>query len=57
MDKQSTKKVLQSIFVGACVAFLSTLFSEIAMFIKTHATELTSGGVTAFYHLTKNFKA
>lgn len=56
MRKQNVKSVLTSILVGACVAFLSTLFEGLAVFFKTHSTEVVAGGVTAFYHTVKTFK-
>ena len=54
--KQGIKQVLMSILIGACVAFLSTLFEGLANLFKAHSTELVAGGVSAFYHATKTFK-
>lgn len=54
--KDGIKQVLTSILIGACVAFMSTLFEGLANFFKSHSTELVAGGATAFYHAAKTFR-
>lgn len=55
-QKQSLKQVLTSILIGACVAFMSTLFEGLANVFKQHSTELVAGGVSSFYHFIRTFK-
>jgi hypothetical protein len=57
MNKDNLKQVLISIFVGACVAFLSTLFEGLAVFLKAHSTEVISGATTTAVYIAKAYKA
>lgn len=56
IEKESLKQIVISIFIGACVAFFSTLFEGLATYLKSHATELISGGVTSFHYISKRYR-
>jgi hypothetical protein len=56
MTRENLKQVLVSIFVGACVAFLSTLIEGLALYIKAHSTEIISGATTTAMYLAKSYK-
>jgi inhibitor of KinA sporulation pathway (predicted exonuclease) len=56
MQKDNLKQVVISIVIGACVAFFSTLFTELAAFLKTHSTEVISAMATTGTYLAKTYK-
>lgn len=51
------KQVLVSIFIGACVAFLTTLFQGLAEFIQTHGNDIFAGTVATAVYLAKAYRA
>lgn len=55
-NQHNLKSVIVSILIGAAVAFFSTLFEGLAMFLKTHSTEIISGVSTAMVYLAKAYK-
>lgn len=57
MSKDNFKQAMISILIGAGVAFFSTLFSELAMFIKTHGTGIVAGLSSSAVYLAKAYKA
>lgn len=56
MTPEQIKNAIMSIVIGACVAFMTTLFQELASFIKLHGPDLMSGGVSAYYYIAKSPK-
>jgi hypothetical protein len=54
--KGNFKQVLISIAVGACVAFLTTLFEGLAEYLKTHSVEVVSGISSSMVYLAKTFR-
>ncbi len=50
------KNVLMSILVGACVAFMTTLFQGLADFLKANAVEMASAASASFYHIAKHVR-
>lgn len=50
------KEVLVAIFIGACVSFLTTLFSGIADFLQSHAEQIIAGMSYVAYHVAKHVK-
>lgn len=56
MEKKNIKQVIVSIVIGACVAFFSTLFSELATLLKTHSTEIVSAMAASGTYLAKAYK-
>lgn len=57
MKKENNiKQVIISIVIGACVAFFSTLFQELAIFLKAHSTEIVSAMATTGTYLAKTYK-
>lgn len=53
---ENLKQVLISILVGACVAFLSSLFEGLATLLKSHSTEIVSGVASTGVYLAKAYK-
>lgn len=51
------KQVLMSILIGACVAFLSSLFEGLGVFLKTHSTEVISGATSTAIYIAKAYKS
>lgn len=47
MSKENIKQAIITMCIGAGVAFFSTLFQELANFLRAHSTEIISGGVSA----------
>ena len=56
MTKDQLKQAVLSIVVGACVAFLTSLFTELAAFLKSHSTEIVSGSSATAVYLAKAYK-
>lgn len=56
MTKENWKQALIAILIGAGVAFFSTLFEGLAGYLKSHATEAISGGVSSFVYMLKRFR-
>ena len=56
MKDYNFKQVLISIFVGACVAFFTTLFQSIANFIQAHGSEIFAGSVSSAVYLAKAYR-
>ena len=56
MNKENIKSVLMSILVGACVAFMTTLFQGLADFLQSNATEIASGAAATLYHITRHIR-
>lgn len=56
MTRDNLKQAIVSILIGACVAFFSTLFTELAAFIKSHSTEMISGAISSATYLAKAYK-
>lgn len=50
------KEVLIAIFIGACVSFLTTLFSGLADFLQSHAEQIIAGMSYVAYHVAKHVK-
>lgn len=51
MDKKTLKQVFISVLIGACVAFLSTLFQGLADMLKEYAVQGISATASAFSYL------
>lgn len=51
MEKSDIKKILISIFIGACVAFLQVFFQGVVEFMQTYAQEIISGMVGSMAYL------
>lgn len=56
-NNENIKQAIITICIGAGVAFFSTLFQELANFLKAHSTEIVSGGVSAALYGIKNIRA
>lgn len=56
MTKENLRQAIITICIGAGVAFFSTLFQELANFMRTHSTEIISGGVTSALYGIKNIR-
>lgn len=56
MKPNNWKQILTSILVGACVAFMTTLFEGLADFLKSHSQEVIAGASAAFYNISRNMK-
>ncbi len=56
MDKQQTKQILISIFIGACVAFLQTFFTGLVEFMQTYAESIISGIATSVAYLVQKIR-
>lgn len=56
MKKDNIKQALISLCIGIAVTFFSTLFTEIAAFLKTHSTEIISGVASSGVYLAKAYK-
>lgn len=54
---ENLKHILVSIFVGACVAFMTTLFQSLADFVTTHGADLFNGAVASAVYLAKSYRA
>lgn len=54
--QDNLKEVLVAIFIGACVSFLTTLFSGIADFLQSHAEQIIAGLSYVAYHVAKHVK-
>lgn len=50
------KEVLIAIFIGACVSFLTTLFSGLADFLQSHAEQIIAGMSYVAYHVAKHVR-
>lgn len=55
-DNHNLREVLMSIFVGACVAFLTTLFDSLADFIRANGEQIASGLISTAYYAARNVK-
>jgi hypothetical protein len=53
---ENLKQVLVSILVGGCVAFLSSIFDNLAILLKSHSTEIISGITSTGIYLAKAYK-
>lgn len=53
---ENVKEVLVAIFIGACVSFLTTLFSGLADFLQSHAEQIIAGMGYGAYHVAKHVK-
>ncbi len=51
MTNQDFKHILVSIIIGACMAFFSTLFSELANLLKTHSQQILPAAATTVSYL------
>lgn len=54
--RSNLKQVIISIFIGACVAFFSSLFQGLADYLKGHAVEAVSALSTSLTYLAKTYK-
>lgn len=52
----NVREVLMSIFIGACVAFLTTLFDSAADFLRANGQEITNGLVATAYYVARNVR-
>lgn len=57
VSKYNFKQILISIFIGACVAFFSTLFQSLSDFLHQNSAEIIGGTVTAFHYMVKTYRA
>lgn len=53
---ENLKEMLVAIFIGACVSFLTTLFSGLADFLQSHAEQIIAGMSYGAYHVAKHVK-
>ena len=51
ITREQLRQALISIIVGACVAFLSTLFEGVITFLRDHAVDLSGTLVSMVYFL------
>lgn len=56
MSNYNLKQVLISILVGACVAFISTLFDGILEFMRTHGKDIVAGTIATATYLAKEYR-
>jgi hypothetical protein len=57
MSQSNIRQVFISIFVGACVAFISAFLDGLAAFIRDHSQELIAGMSTSMVYIAKAYKA
>lgn len=57
MKKEQLKQAFISILVGACVAFLTSLFDALSTLLKSHSQEIISGASATAVYLAKAYKA
>lgn len=50
------KEALFSILIGACVAFMTSLFDALSELLKSHSKEIISGAATSATYLARNIK-
>ena len=51
MTKETTKQILQSILIGAIVAFLSSLFEGLLDLVKGQGNNILGGGAASIAYL------
>lgn len=56
MTSENWKQAIITMCIGIGVSFFATLFQELATFLKTHSTEIISGGVSATLYGIKNIR-
>ena len=56
-DPNNLKQALISILIGCSVAFISTLFQELANFLNQHSEQIISGAVSSAVYLAKAYRA
>lgn len=57
MSKDNFKQALLSIVIGCSVAFISTLFQELANFLTEHSEQIVSGAISSAVYLAKAYRA
>jgi len=55
-DKNNLRQVLISIAVGACVAFLGSLFDGILEFVRMHGEDIIAGTIATAIYLAKQYR-
>lgn len=50
------REILIAIFIGACVSFLTTLFSGLADFLQSNAEQIIAGLSYVAYHVAKHVR-
>lgn len=53
---ENIKEVMIAIFIGACVSFLTTLFSGLADFLQSHAEQIIAGMSYVAYHVARHVR-
>lgn len=53
MSKEHLMQVLTSILIGACVAFLSTLFDGILLMFQDYGNNIAGGTIASVYYIAK----
>jgi hypothetical protein len=54
--KENFQQILISIFVGACVAFLTSLFDGFLTFIRDHGEDIMAGAIAMTVYLAKQYR-
>ncbi len=56
-QRENLRQALMSIVVGACVAFMATLFDGLADFLRSNSESIIAGMSTTAYYLAKMYHA
>lgn len=57
MTKEQYKQIFISIFVGACVAFFTSLFDGLLMFLRDYGNDLAGGAASTVTYLARQLKS